>query len=180
MSTEKPKCMLLVEKPLYKSKARRFFYLFKPKEIVVGENYLVGLNIRNEDNIAFNGGKIDVKLFSPYGGGEISYDLTQVIPVVPPKQSRDIWFEPQEAEIAGTAMLSILRIIPIGEDVNIECHNRDGDNMLNSGKVITVQISSREEIYQKYSVVVAIFFSVIAMTVSIINAIASIIGSLLK
>lgn len=180
MATEKPKCRLLVEKTLYESKARRFFYLYKPKEIVVGEDYLIGLTIRNEDNTTFNGGKIEVRLFVPYGASKLSYNLTQVIPFVPPKQSRDIWFEPQTAEIAGTAMLSIRKIVPIGEDVNIECHNKFGDNMLNSDEVLTVQISSREEIYQKYSVVVAILFSVIAITISIVNAIVSIIGSLLK
>ena len=66
--------------------------------------------------------------------------------------------------------------MPIGEDINVECYDKDGENLISSGnRVLAFQIASREEIYQKYSVVVAIFFSIIAMVISMINAIGSII-----
>ena len=182
VASEKPKCRLVVEKTLSESKARRFFYLYKPREIVAGEDYLVGLTIRNEDTTTFNGGKIEASLFASIGGtGELYYDLKQVIPLIPPKQSRDIWFESQTAEFSGTAVLRIEKIIPIGEEIVVECYNKSGDNLsVDKTKVFTLQIASREEIYQKYGVVVALFFSIIAMIISTINAIASIIGSLLK
>lgn len=136
----------------------------------------MGLSIRNEENIAFNGGKIEAELFVPYAIGQMYYDLTQVIPLIPPKQSRKICFERQTAEISGTAMLKIKKTMPIGEDVVIEFYNKLGENMMTETRVLTFPIASREEIYQKYSVIVASFFSIIAMTISIINAIASLIS----
>jgi hypothetical protein len=70
-----------------------------------------------------------------------------------------------------------MKIIPNDENANVECYSKHGENLLDRKKdnVLTFSIASREEIYQRYSVVVAIIFSIIAMTVSIINAIVSII-----
>ena len=174
--TERPKRRLVAEKVLTKSRAKRLFYLFKPKEVVCGEEYLAGLSIRNEDDTAFEGGKMEGILSFPFGGGDLSYDLKQVIPLIPPKQLKDIWFEPQTAESSGTGLIKVIRILPIGEDAVVECRDKYGYNMIDTNRVLTLQIASREEIYQKYSVVLALLFSVVAMTISIINAIASIIG----
>jgi len=175
---EKPKRVLVAEKVLIESQAKRLFYLFKPEEVVCKEDYLVGLSIRNKDDTAFEGGKIEVILSVPLGSGDLSYDLKQVIPLIPPRQLKEVWFEAQTAENSGTAVLSITKIAPIGEDVIVECHDKSGHNMIATNAVLTFQIASREEIYQKYSVVVALLFSVVAMTISIINAIASIISLL--
>jgi len=176
--TEKRKIRLLAKEVLTKSKAKRLFYVCKPKEVVCGEEYVLGLVILNDDTITFNGGRIEITLFFPYGSGRMTYHLKQVIPLIPPKQSKTIWFEPQAAELSGTGMISIQKIVAIGEDIIVECYNMHGDSMLDTTRVLAFQVASREEIYQKYSVGVALFFSIIAMTVAIINAIASIINLL--
>ena len=173
----KIKCKLLVE-TLFESKAKRICYIFKPKEVVVDEKYMLGLTFTNDGDTMFTGGKIEVELAYVIYGKELQLDLNPLsIPIIPPKQSKSIYFETQKAEASGTAFLRVKKFIPENKKVEIECYNRFGEDLFDRKKdnVLTFSIASREEIYQKYSVVVALFFSIIAMGLSIINAIASII-----
>jgi len=174
---EKITCKLLAE-TLLESKAKSVFYVFKPKEVVVDENYRLGLTLHNKGDTTFNGGKIEVKLSYMIGNAELFFGLEQVIPIIPPKQSKNIWFETQKAESSGKGILRIMKTIPEDENVVVECSSKRGENLLDRKKdnVLTFSIASREEIYQRYSVVVALIFSIIAMILSIINAIASIIS----
>jgi len=174
---EKVKCKLLAE-TLLESKAASVFYIFKPKEVVVDENYRLGLILHNQGDTTFNGGKIEVKLSYIIGNTELCFDLKQVVPIIPPKQSKNIWFETQKAKNSGVAVLRVMKIIPDDENVVVECCNKSGERLFDRKKdnVLTFSIASREEIYQRYSVVVALIFSIIAMSLSIINAIVSIIS----
>lgn len=176
---EKIKCKLLAEH-LVESEAKRVCYIFKPKEVIVGEKYRLGLTLTNGNTI-FNGGHIKGQISYPIGDRELKYDLIQSIPAIPPKQSKRIYFEPQKAVASGIGILRVMNIIPNDENVEIECYNIFEEDLFDRAKdnVLTFLIASREEIYQRYSVVVALIFSIIAMVLSIINAIASII-TLLK
>lgn len=174
--SEEIQCKLLAE-TLIESKAKRVFYIFKPREVVVDENYKLGLTLTNEGDTVFDEGKIEVQLSYMIGEKELQLDLKQSIPIIASKQSKNIYFQTQKAETSGKAILRVMNIIPKNEKVKIACYNISRENLLDrqNDNVLTFSIASREEIYQRYSVLVALFFSIIAMVLSIINAIASII-----
>ena len=177
-SSEKIKCKLLVE-TLLESKAKRVCYIFKPKEVVVAEKYRLGLTFTNEGDTIFNGGEIEVQVAHMVGDKELQLDLKpQSIPTIPPKQSKSIYFGTRIAETSGTTILRVMKLIPKNENVKVECYNGFGEDLLDRQKdnVLTFLIASREEIYARYGFLVALFFSIIAMVLSIINAIASIIA----
>lgn len=175
IASKKIKCKLLVEESV-ESKAKRVCYIFKPKEVVVDENYRLGLNFTNEGDIIFDGGKIEVQLSYLIGDKELQFDLKQSIPTIPAKQSKCIDFGTQKAETSGKTILRVMKVIPNNQNVEVECYNRFGENLLDrrQDNVLIFSISSHEEIYARYGFVVALFFSIIAIILSIINAIASI------
>lgn len=162
---------------MLESKATRVFHIFKPKEVIVDEYYMLGLTLHNRGDTQFNGGKIEAMLSYPLQSSELSCELKSDVPTILPNKSEKIQFEQQKAESSGKTIFRVKSIVPNDASVNVECCNIYGENLLNrlQDNVLTFSIASREEIYQRYSVVVAIFFSVIAMVVSIINAIASIL-----
>jgi hypothetical protein len=170
-------CKLLVE-TLLNSKAKRICFVFKPKEVVVDENYALGLTFTNQGDIAFDGGKIEVQTSYIIGQKELQLDLTQSIPKIPPKHTKSIDFGIQKAEASGKVLLRIMKIIPNNQNVKVECYSKFGENLLDrqQDNLLTFSVSSRQEIYAKYGFIVALFFSIIAMILSIINAIASLIS----
>lgn len=176
---EKIKCKLLVEE-LIESKAKRVFHIFKPKEVVANEKYRLGLTFTNTGDTMFNGGEIQAQVAYPVGGRELQFDLTESIPMMSPKQSKAIKFGTQTAMTSGIAVLRVMSIVLRDKNVEIECRSVLGEDLLDRRRdnVLNFSVASREEIYQRYSVVVAIFFSTIAIILSIINAIASIIALL--
>lgn len=174
-ASQKIKCKLLVETSV-ESKAK-ICYIFKPKEAVADENYKLGLVFTNEGDTTFDGGKIEAQISYFIGDKELQFDLEQSIPTIASKQSESIDFGIQKAESSGKAVLRVMNIISNNQNAITECYNRLGENLLDrqQDNVLIFSVASREEIYERYGFVTALFFSIIAMIFSIINIIVSLL-----
>ena len=76
-ASQKIKCKLLVETSV-ESKAK-ICYIFKPKEVVVDENYKLGLVFTNEGDTTFNGGKIEAQISYFIGDIELEFKKPKVL-----------------------------------------------------------------------------------------------------
>ena len=174
-ASQKIKCKLLVETSV-ESKAK-ICYIFKPKEVVVDENYKLGLVFTNEGDTTFNGGKIEAQISYFIGDIELQFDLEQSIPTIASNQSESVDFGIQKAESSGEAVLRVMSIISNNQNAITECYDRLGENLLDrqQDNVLIFLVASREEIYARYGFVTALFFSIISMIFSIINIIVSLL-----
>jgi len=56
----------------------------------------------------------------------------------------------------------------------VPCKNTKGWNVADPKHAFPIPLATREEIYQKYAVVVALFFSVLASILTIVNVLVAI------
>jgi hypothetical protein len=77
----------LLIKPILKSKSKRYYHIFKPKEIVVAQPYELSLYVRNLGDLKFPGGVVDSFSIEEghQGIGEIKLEIK--IPPLDKKES---------------------------------------------------------------------------------------------
>ena len=106
-----------------KSKAR-VYYLFRPKDIVQGENYEIGVILKNLKGEAFHGGRIKAAI--RYSGTSITESyletnkINEKIPKIEGMGAVKINFGTYKATMPGMAFLS-----------NIEIQSQDNDSVPN-------------------------------------------------
>jgi len=157
----------------FKSESRRYFLFFKPKDIIVDESFRVIALLRNSLKKEFPGGQLYLRNeFSEkpslltkkeYGGFEV--------PRIPPETKIEV---PapflMKSPHVGTNYLSILMFS--NDNKKITCFPFKGGGDLNLKEHrFPFHISSKEEIYQYYGVWFAVALSLVAIGLSIANAI---------
>lgn len=159
-------CQLLLTRIEQKSKAPRFFWIFQPKECVYHEPFDLYLTFKNNSDQRFEGGTCKFVI-----RGELTWDHTIELPVIEPHQTKTITKPNIVVQDTGFICLTHLSVYTKDEK-SISCKTVDGE----PAAIIYFPLlfANREELYQKYAVVVAIFFSVLAFILTIVNMIVAI------
>lgn len=175
-----------IKKMSIRSKASRIFYFFKPKEPVVSEEFDLGLTIINLNQETYKNGY--VSCISRYTNANVPpIELRFPFETIEPNEEKELWTISQIAFSSGTVLLHDCNLICEGKLVargdiiggsTIPCHSFI--NLMNQPidweTPLIFSIASRDELYQKYSVVVAIWTSITAILIST----ASLLISLMK
>ena len=144
------------------SKADRMWCLFKPKEIIEGEKFDVEFQFTN-NNEDFQGGFFD--LIFRYPGDIDQYQGKVEIPEIKKGESQIIKLEDQLMETSGyCGFIFRNQYTTVGnkEQKYYFLYSKD-EQRLERNDYLGINVSSKEEIYQKYSVTVALWASVISM-----------------
>lgn len=160
------KCQLILTNIKQESKAPRFFWLFKPKELVYHEPFDLQFTLKNNTDQRFEGGRLDFEI-----SGELTWDHTIELPIIEPHMTTII--TKQNIVVQDLGFILLEHIVITHKDGNrILCLDKDSKDV--SLFYIPLLFSTREELYQKYAVVVALFFSILASFLTIINVIIAI------
>lgn len=152
------------------SKASRLFGLFRPNESVNWEPFDLHLTFKNNSDQQFEGGKCKFVI-----KGELSEDSFDVD--VPPLDPNEIKTVPlQDLIIAEAGFIAVTRLRVESKDgKKVLCKDVDGKDTSRTQGAYPLYLATREELYQKYAVVVALFFSILASILTIINVIVAIL-----
>ena len=151
------------------SKADRFFWIFKPSECIQGEPFDIHLTFRNDGQQKFEGGtcKLHVK-------NRLSYDFETDLPAIEPHQSKTVTIS--DIRLAETGFIGLTSFdVRTKEGKMVSCKDADG-KIMDSRRAYPFLLANREELYQKYAVIVAIFFSVLATVLTIVNVLVAFFG----
>jgi len=143
------------------SRAKRILGIFKPRGAVTGEPFNLHLTFKNDSEQEFPGGKCELFIDEARAYSLVPYEA--VMPSIKPKESTTIVFRNRIIEVPGYTPFRLVVKDVEGKDVLHE-----------SEKVYRLSNASREELYQKYAVVVALFFSILATLLTIVNVLVSI------
>lgn len=104
--------------------------------------------------------------------GTLTYDFTSNIPAINPQQS--ITVTKTDIRLAETGFVALQNFrTKIENERPTICKDSKGD-LMDSNHAYPFLLASREELYQKYSVVIALFFSILATILTIINVLIAI------
>lgn len=165
-----------IKKISQRSKASRICYLFKPNEPVGGEEFDLGLTIINLTQETYNNGYISCTVKYP---NIMPIELRFSFDAIKPNEEKELWLINQTASSSGIVLLHDFNLISEGKLVargdnisgsTIPCHSfiNSMDQAIDKVNPLIFSVSSRGELYQKYSVVVAIWTAVISIIISTI------------
>ncbi len=151
------------------SKAKRFFWVFKPKEPILWEFFDLKLTFRNDMNQRFEGGLCQFTIQGNLTHAEYTVD-------VPPIESHEEGAVTESnLRIAEPSYHALTEITITTKDGKaILCKDTDGGDIGNPNYCYPVCLTTREEIYQKYAVLVALATSIVATVLTIVNVIVTI------
>lgn len=162
------KCELVLAEIRVESKADKLFWLFKPKELVYWEPFDLHLSFRNNTDQAFGGGKCTFGIKAEFSRLNFEIDL----PLIEPNKVEEVIISNiRLSEIGVNALTDIL--VQNTEGKKVLCKDPDGGET-SKNRQYSIHAVSREELYQKYAVVVALFFSVLASILTIVNVLVAI------
>lgn len=163
-------CELVLTNIRQTSSASRFFGLFKPKEPVNWEPFDLHLTFKNDSDQEFEGGKCKFII-----RGELTENDHDVdIPPIKPKETKTITLPDLIIAEAGFHALTRMEI----ESKNgkkVSCKDVDDKDTGGMTRAYALIFATREELYQKYAVIVALFFSILASVLTIVNVIVTIL-----
>ncbi len=161
------RCRLLFTRWVQISQAARFFWFFKPSECVQGEPFDLCLTFKNDSNHGFQGGECDFRIKGELAG----WDFAAKLPPIKPHESETVIVRNITIPFVGSITLSDLILVTENRE-RVPCSDIKGrETLVNT---YPLALTSKEEIYQKYAVIVALFFSTIAAILTIINVLVSI------
>ena len=153
------------------SRAKRILWIFKPKEVIAWEPFKLHLTFRNDSDTEYLGGKCIFKIKQQSAESDYEVDM-------PPVTSKEVVTVAKDNIIvteAGFASLTSLNLIQYPEHEYVLCMTSDGTKETKDRSILfPLGVTNREELYQKYAVVVAIIFSVLATILTIVNVIVSV------
>ncbi len=154
------------------SKAKRILWIFKPKEVLAWEPFDLTLGFRNDSDTDFLGGKCTFAVKQQTT--EVEYEVT--MPPIKSKKTAVVVKENMVVYETGYTSLYRLAVQDL-ENNDVLCLTEEGEKETSDPFMLyPLYVTSREEVYQKYSVVVALFFSVLATVLTIINVIVSLLA----
>jgi len=161
----------------FKSESRRYFLFFKPKDIIVDENFKVIVNLKNLSNEEFPGGVLHLRNeFS-----ETPSSLTKKeykgfkIPKIPPKTKIEVPASfLMKSPHAGTNYLQIMMFSDDNKKITF-LPTESGFALDLREHRFHFHVSNKEEIYEYYGVWFAVALSLVAIVLSIANGIIAIL-----
>lgn len=151
-----------------KSKATRFFRLFKPSECIKGEPFDLHLTFKNDSDAEYTGGECSFGIDSATFHTDFSIDL----PPIKPHEDKTVTIPDITVGMTGFVALSRLAVrTKDGKEVSIKGAS---GRSINSSTAYPLSFVTREELYQKYSVIVALVFNIFAAILTIVNVLISI------
>ncbi len=163
-------CDLLLVNIKQISKASRLFRLFKPKESINWEPFDLHITFKNNNEQPFEGGKCNFII----KGVQSEDDFDVDIPSMDPKEVKTITCH--DLIIAEAGFIAVTRLrIESKEGKKVLCKDEDGKDTSRPQSAYPLYLATREELYQKYAIVVALFFSIFASILTVINVIVAIL-----
>lgn len=160
------------------SHSKRYFIFFKPKDIVVDENFKIVVSLNNQTDREFPGCVLYVRHEfdeNTSSGKEKEYSGIE-IPKIPPKTKIEVkspFF--MKSPHSGTNYISI-RNLPANDNKKIIFFPPKTGFALNLDEHhFPFHVSPKEEIYQYYGVWFAVALSLVAIGLSAIDGIISIL-----
>ncbi len=102
------------------------------------------------------------------------YDYKTDLPAIEPHQTKTVTIS--DITLAETGLIGLTSFDARTEDGKmVPCKDTKG-NFMGSSRVYPFLLATREELYQKYAVIVALFFSVLATILTIVNVLVSLFG----
>jgi len=151
--------LVLVDYKQSQPGAKRIFWMFKPREAVTGEPFNLSIAFRNNSERELSGGKCYLYVDTAEGAALDPYEID--MPAIASKVSRTVAFENLAVQELGYSAF------------RVSVRNPGGEEVLNDYESRRLTNASLEELYQKYAVVVALFFSTLATVLTIMNIIVS-------
>ena len=149
------------------SKADRFFWIFKPSECIQGEPFDLYLTFRNDSDRRFEGGTCRFQIKN-----ELSYGFTVDLPAIEPHQTKTVTVP--NITLAEKGFIALTGFdVRTNDGKIVPCYDTKG-KIMNISRAYPLLLATREEMYQKYAVIVALFFSVLATILTIVNVLVSI------
>ncbi|MDH5439602.1 MAG: hypothetical protein OEZ48_02705 [Candidatus Bathyarchaeota archaeon] len=145
-----------------KSKAKRIYKIFKPSEVIAGEPFYINLSFHNVGP-KYPGGNILLKLLY---GPPPHVIATETLNLGEMEPGSDLVLTTNwTTEDSGVGKLAIEEVSS-ANGAQVECVDKNGTNMIYrfDRAIIPFEIASKEEIYQKYSLVVAL----VALAISLV------------
>ncbi|MCW3990368.1 MAG: hypothetical protein NWE88_09865 [Candidatus Bathyarchaeota archaeon] len=155
------------------SKANRMFWIFKPHEIIQFEHFDLEIILLSKD-FDFLGGFVSISFKYP---DETSHSVGEhAIPPLKKGEKHTIFLKDKIMAHSGVCGLvfSNFRSYRDAGDFNYESFIfDDSGEAYTEDYYLTLPISGREELYQKYSVIIAIFASVLSIIISTASLVIS-------
>jgi len=149
------------------SKADRFFGIFKPSECIQGEPFDLYLTFRNDSDQRFEGGTCRFHI-----SNKLRYDFTVDLPAIEPYQAKTVTVT--DITLAEKSLVALTGFdVRTKDEKIVPCLDERG-NTMGSSRAYPLLLATREEMYQKYAVIVALCFSVVATILTIVNVLVSI------
>jgi len=165
-------CQLTFLGTRQESKAKRIFWIFKPQEVLSWEPFNLTLGFRNDTDKDYSGGICTFTIKQQ--ATEVEYEVN----MPPIKSKKTAVVVKENLVVYETGYTSLLRLaVQDLEQKDVLCMTVEGEKETRNPFILyPLYVTSREEVYQKYSVVVALFFSVLATVLTIINVIVSLLS----
>jgi hypothetical protein len=156
---------LLLLHHVTRSRARRVYKFFKPSEIVSGEPFDIDLLFRNDGDVPFPGGKITIQF--EYGP-DVLQEAEKELPRISPGETGKLIIS-SRIPSTGVCVLKILAIVA-SDGKRVKCVDSENRSVIywEHETAIPFDVVSKEEIYQKYSFLVALCALFISLTALII------------
>lgn len=152
------------------SKARKFFWVFKPREPIQWEPFDLHLTFRNELKQKFEGGSCRFLI-----KGELTHlDFELAIPPIESKETITVIQPNVVISEAGYVGITGLIIKP-KNGKTLSCVDKYGINTATPERIYPLFLATREELYQKYAVIVALASSIIATILTAVNVLVSLL-----
>jgi len=170
---------------MVRSEAKKIFHLFRPNEPIVGEGFDLGLAITNLNQETYEDGYVSCIL--KYANADVQpCTLKFSFDDIRPNEEKESWLIDQTAFGSGAILLHGFELISKGQLVargdydpgsTIPCHSfiNTADQIIDKDNPLIFNVANREELYQKYSVVIAIWTSTVATIIATIGIITAII-----
>jgi hypothetical protein len=160
----------------FKSEPQRYFLFFRPKDLIVDDDFRVIVHLKNTGK-EFPGGSISIR--NEFDEKPLLITKKEYkgfdIPRIPPNTEIEVPAPfPMKSPHVGTNYLSIL--MHSSDNKKITCFplNGGGDIDLKEHR-FPFHVSSKETIYQYYGVWFAIALSLVAIGLSVTNAIIALL-----
>lgn len=162
-------CELVLAEIKQESKAARLFWVFKPSECVHGEPFDLQLSFRNETVNRFEGGECQFQI-----KGKLSYSFRAALPVIEPNEVKTVTFPKIVLGEVGFIALSSIRINSRDGKL-VPIMDKTSSGLLDPHYAQPLSFASKEEIYQKYAVIVALASSALASVLTVVNVIVALL-----
>ena len=152
------------------------FLFFKPHEMVQGEKFDIELTFKNVEG-KFYGGSFDLSLVCP-NLGDFHLDLKTELPQLEQGQSNIILKEDLILYFNGTYVLKLKNQMHYSHDgvlTRSPYLYYSLTQKVRDGSYFPLPFTTREELYQKYSVIVALWTAAISIIISTLSILFSVL-----